>query len=71
MSEKNKVYEFILNYKRTHGGCSPSYDDIARGCGLSSKSVVRYNLKALETEGLVRTVGIRHIAIPGERWSME
>ncbi len=49
--------EKILNFMRQfldENAYPPSIRDIQHGCGISSTSVVDYNLKALENMGLIR-----------------
>jgi SOS-response transcriptional repressor LexA len=41
--------------------CSPSYREIAEGVGISSLSVVAYNLKRLEWHGEVKLQGQRGV----------
>jgi SOS-response transcriptional repressor LexA len=47
-----QVYEAIVAYVDRYG-YAPSYRDIARACGISSTSRVRYWLDKLEAEGLI------------------
>lgn len=47
----------ILNFTKefiADRGYAPTIAEIQRGCGISSKSVVEYHLRALEREGLIR-----------------
>ena len=46
------VYEFIRAYFKVHG-CSPSYEEIARGLGLKSRSNVHRMLHKMRREGMV------------------
>ena len=46
----DKVLAFVRSYVGKHG-YAPSTADIQVGCGISSTSVVRYVLQALEREG--------------------
>lgn len=52
MKTKYKVFDFILAYKTTYDGLSPSYQQIMEACGLSSKSAVSYN--RLEEDGRIK-----------------
>jgi repressor LexA len=54
LSERQtKILEFVRQYSEEMG-YPPSIRDICRGCGISSTSVVDYNLRLLEREGLIR-----------------
>ncbi len=70
MKTKYKVFDFILAYKTTFDGLSPSYQEIMDGCNLSSKSVVAYNLDRLEEDGRIKRRGTRGITVPGGRWRL-
>ena len=53
MSEKHQlVLDFIRAYMKLHG-VSPSYQVIANGIGLRSKSNIHRIIHALEDEGLL------------------
>lgn len=53
MSEKHQlVLDFIKAYMKLHG-VSPSYQVIANGIGLKSKSNIHRIIHALEDEGLL------------------
>jgi SOS-response transcriptional repressor LexA len=72
------VYEFIIRYKRTHDGNSPTIREIGSGCGITSTSVVTYWLKKLETRSLIllpEDPGDKHparrIEVIGGHWEME
>jgi len=43
-----KVYDYIVDYKKKHDGNSPSIREIGAGVGGSSTSHVNYLLKMLE-----------------------
>ncbi|MFN3974147.1 MAG: transcriptional repressor LexA [Dehalococcoidia bacterium] len=63
----NFIREFVLEH-----GYPPSIRDIQKGCGLSSTSVVEYNLHILQREGYLRrspevSRGIDLIGGPGSR----
>jgi repressor LexA len=54
LTEKQKrMLEFIVEFMETHS-YPPSIRDIGRACGISSTSVVDYNLKVLEQKGWIR-----------------
>ena len=67
------VYEFILKFKQTHGGNSPSVAEITQGCDLHSTSAVGPILHSLALFGMIKcnygTGKSRMIEIPGTRWT--
>ena len=52
-SRQQQIVDFIHRFGEDEG-YPPSIRDIASGCGISSTSVVDYNLKILEREGYIR-----------------
>jgi repressor LexA len=52
-SKQQAIFRFIRDFIREHD-YPPSIRDIQDGCGISSTSVVDYNLKALERLGHIR-----------------
>ncbi|HWC31192.1 MAG TPA: transcriptional repressor LexA [Dehalococcoidia bacterium] len=52
-AKQNSILRFIRDFIREHD-YPPSIRDIQDGCGISSTSVVDYNLKALERLGHIR-----------------
>jgi len=69
-----QVFEFIVDYKRSHDGCAPSFEEIMDGVeGLSSTSVVSYWLDKLEAdERIEMTAGQnRSIRVSDGRWEYE
>lgn len=68
---QQQILAFIREFIQEHG-YPPSVRDIQRGCGLSSTSVVDYNLHILQREGYLRrspevSRGIDLIGGPGGR----
>jgi repressor LexA len=51
--KQQAIFAFIRDFIREHD-YPPSIRDIQDGCGISSTSVVDYNLKALERQGVIR-----------------
>lgn len=47
------INRYVRQYRDVHP-YSPTMAEIAHGCGISSTSVVSYNLRKLEREGLLR-----------------
>ena len=54
LSQKQKRILAFLRRFREERDYPPTIRDILRGCGISSTSVVDYNLKVLEREGYIR-----------------
>ncbi len=52
--KRQKVLDFIKIYIRIHG-MSPSYEAIAKGVGLNSKSNIYRIVKRLESDGFLQT----------------
>lgn len=66
-----QVYDFLVNYKKTHDGIAPSVAEIQEACELSSTSMVRYHLNSLVLLGMIECdyrKGSRMIRIVGARW---
>jgi SOS-response transcriptional repressor LexA len=53
-SRQQRVYHFIVQYKKGHDGNSPTIREIMDGCELTSTSLVRYYLIELARHGLIR-----------------
>lgn len=77
-SPGERVYQFIVNYKRRHDGNSPTFREIMEGCTITSTSMVLYYLTGLEKRGLIRrpepVFGNRNatkIEIVGGRWLLD
>lgn len=69
-STRESVFQFLVHYKRTHDGNTPTTREIADACCLSSTSSVRYHLLKLELDNRIRTYGDRQrgIEIVGATW---
>jgi len=52
-SKQKRIVDYISHYWENHG-YPPTIRDIAKGCGVSSTSVVDYNLNSLEKRGYIR-----------------
>ncbi len=52
-SKQKRILSFLRNF-REEKDYPPTIRDIVKGCGISSTSVVDYNLKILEREGYIR-----------------
>lgn len=69
---KRQVYNFIVKFKKTHDGNSPTVAEICQICNVSSTSVASYYLKGLEGLGLIKlggSRGRRMIEVPGGKWT--
>lgn len=64
------LYDFIIGYKREHGGRSPTRIELSEALGLKSKSNIQGRLNRLAERGriVLEENDARNIAIPGERW---
>lgn len=74
MSRRDKVYDFIVAYKKKHDGNSPTHEEIKDAVGLKSKSSVNWHLSQLVKAGLIEMPhygGTRFIAVVGGRWKLE
>lgn len=69
---QHRIFEFIVEYKSQNDGNSPTIREIADGCGISSTSVVNYNLMKLAKFGIISLshAGVaRKISVPGGFWA--
>lgn len=62
--QQSQCLKFIRDHVATHDGESPSYDEIAAGLNLRSKSGVWRMIEGLEQRGLVRR-------LPGQSRALE
>ena len=67
-----KVYDFIVSYKRKNDGLSPSYREIGRYLDASSTSVVKNVLTHLQNNNRIEIIPGKAagIMIVGGHWSM-
>jgi SOS-response transcriptional repressor LexA len=66
-----RVYRYIVRYKKLYGGASPTLREIAAAAGLRTVSAVSPHLDTLESAGRIRRVRrgkARMIDVPGGRW---
>ena len=69
--DPDMLYRYICRYKRLHDGLSPTIREIGDACGISSTSVVNYNLQKLAKAGLIKRYGggkTRGIVVVGGEW---
>jgi hypothetical protein len=71
MSETTeRVFRYVVEFKKVHDGISPTVREIAAGCGLGSATVARH-LRVLQRARRIRAMGFgfsRGIIVPGGRW---
>lgn len=67
LKSRDEILAFIIDYKREHDGCAPSFDDVVEGTGYS-KSTVSHHIGQLEKYGYLKTEGHRMIAVTGGEW---
>lgn len=68
-----RVLAFIIRFKQSHDGNSPTVREIGEETGISSTSVVNYCLDKLEIAGLIQrdTGASRSIQVAGGSWSYQ
>lgn len=68
---RQRVYRFIIQFKRDHDGNSPSSREIADGTGILSTNSVHYHLRMLEKQGKIHIERhlARRITVIGGRWT--
>ncbi len=67
---RDRIFDYIVRYKRAHDGLSPSAKYLAEVCYVAT-STVRYHLYRLEGEGRIRLVKGGGIEVIGGRWDCE
>jgi hypothetical protein len=69
---REKIYDFIIVFKRQHDGISPTLREIAANTGISSTAVVSYHIDKLIIEGRLEKYGgwmtTRNLMVPGALW---
>lgn len=48
-----KIFDYIILFKKAHNGNSPTLREIMDGCYVGSTSVVHYHLTQLESKGMI------------------
>jgi SOS-response transcriptional repressor LexA len=69
--DPNQVFSFILKFKASNDGISPTIRQICEACGISSTSVVAKILKRLEQRGWITLeprFQTRNIKVVGGHW---
>lgn len=54
LHDPDRVFAFIVQYKRSHDGNSPTIQEICEECGISSKSVCQRILRKLAAHGKLK-----------------
>jgi hypothetical protein len=71
MSETTeRVFRYVVEFKRAHDGISPTVREIAGGCRLGTTTVVNH-LRILQQQKKIRAMGFgysRGIVVAGGRW---
>ncbi len=68
-STRDRIFNYIVQYKREHDGLAPAITEIAEACFLSV-STVKYHLFMLEREDRIRMEGRRRIEVVGGVWDL-
>lgn len=64
---RDKIYAVIIDYAIEHGGNSPTIREMMGATGISSSSVVAYNVHALVRLGRLEIVD-RKLMVCGATW---
>ena len=66
----DRMFDFIVGFKRAHDGLSPTLREIGDGCGIPSVATVRNVLMGLVSRRLIVMEGgiARGIRVRGGRW---
>ncbi len=64
MRRREVIWQYICQYAKQECVC-PTFDEIMRGCKISTKSVVNYHVKMLIKEGRIERVGRTRMRIAG------
>lgn len=70
--DRRKILKFIIDYKRSHDGNSPTVREIMDGNGVRSSSAMHYILQEMEDEGVIRfgsAFESRSIQVIGGQWT--
>jgi SOS-response transcriptional repressor LexA len=66
-----KIFDWIVKYKREHDGNSPSLREMMRACGIVSTSTMTSRIDEMEAQGLIALAGrgkSRCIVVIGGEW---
>lgn len=69
LSTRERIYNFIVSFKRKHDGVAPTFREICDEVHIV-KSTADFHMKKLEDEGRVtRLPGGRGIMVAGGKWT--
>jgi len=70
-NHRKRILNYIVLYKYTHDGLSPTIREICRGCKIASTSTAVFHLNIMESKGILsRMPGEpRGIMLTHGRWS--
>ncbi|MEW6650918.1 MAG: hypothetical protein AB1453_12110 [Chloroflexota bacterium] len=66
--DREKIFAWIVDYKRRHDGNSPSMREIMQAFGVTSLSLMDYILDDLVDAGKITREGTRGMRVTGGRW---
>lgn len=66
------LYEFIIAFKRTHDGNTPSYAEMCEATGITSTGAIKGLIFILEAQGFLQSIDgrTRSMRVTGGQWSM-
>jgi hypothetical protein len=67
---RERVFDFVVEFKREHDGLAPSWKQIGDACNLA-QSTVQYYLLQLEGMKRLRLKGRRGIEVIGGTWDFD
>jgi hypothetical protein len=66
---RDTIFNFVVEFKRTHDGLGPRLREIADHVNLS-ESTVKYHLMIMEIEGRIRFLHRPGIEVVGGAWDL-
>lgn len=64
------LYQFIVEYKQSHDGAAPTYQEIADGIGVGSKSTIHIYIHKMIDIGVLKVVDGK-ICVVGGHWTYQ
>jgi len=74
MNMTDRIFDYIVQYKRENDGNSPSLRDLVADCEAGGTSAARYHVMKLEKQGKINIPAAgrpRSIRVTGGRWTYE
>jgi len=68
--DSQQIYNFIVDFKRTHDGVFPTYREIMAALDISSLSIVNIYIDKLTEQGLLAHDGDGHLLVVGGQWTL-